>query len=104
VHATIETFDFVKRAGTGYNVCVSAAKTLRRLLSGTSDAAIRFDDLCSLLESFGFEKRVRGSHHVFRKAGVEERLNLQRDDSNAKPYQVKQVRAVILKYKLGEIS
>ena len=83
---------------------VGAAKTLRRLLSGTSDAAIRFDDLCSLLESFGFAKRVKGGHHLFRKAGVEERINLQREGSNAKPYQVKQVRAVILKHKLGDIQ
>ncbi len=81
---------------------MSVAKTLRRLLSGTSDASIRFDDLCSLLESLGFDKRVKGSHHLFRKAGVEERINLQREGDNAKPYQVKQVRAVILKYKLGE--
>ena len=83
---------------------MSAAKTLRRLLSGTSDAAIRFDDLCSLLESLGFEKRVKGSHHLFWKAGVEERINLQREGNNAKPYQVKQVRAVILKYRLGEFE
>ncbi|MEK7409552.1 MAG: type II toxin-antitoxin system HicA family toxin [Acidobacteriota bacterium] len=79
-------------------------RTLRRLLSGTSDAAIRFDDLCSLLESLGFDKRVKGSHHLFRKAGVEERINLQREGNNAKPYQVKQVRAVVLKYKLGEVE
>ena len=77
-------------------------KDLRRLLSGVSDAAFRFDDLCALLQRLGFDKRVRGSHHLFRKAGVEERINLQRDASTAKPYQVKQVRAVILKYKLGE--
>jgi predicted RNA binding protein YcfA (HicA-like mRNA interferase family) len=83
---------------------VSGAKTLRRLLSGTSDAAIRFDDLRSLLESLGFEKRVKGSHHLFRKAGVEERINLQREGNNAKPYQVKAVRAVILKYKLGDVE
>ena len=83
---------------------MSAAKTLRRLLSATSDATIRFDDLCSLLESLGFDKRARGSHHLFRKAGVEERINLQREGGNAKPYQVKQVRAVILKYKLGEVE
>jgi predicted RNA binding protein YcfA (HicA-like mRNA interferase family) len=87
----------------GYNVAVGAARTLHRLLSGASDAAIRFDDLCSLLEGLGFEKRVKGSHHLFRKAGVEERINLQREGNNAKPYQVKQVRAVILKYKLGEV-
>lgn len=54
-------------------------------------------------ESLGFEKRVRGSHHLFRKAGVAERINLQREGNNAKPYQVKQVRAVILEYKLGEV-
>ena len=83
---------------------MSVAKTLRRLLNGSSDAAIRFDDLCSLLESLGFEKRVKGSHHLFRKAGVEERINLQREGNNAKPYQVKQVGAVILKYKLGEVE
>ena len=83
---------------------MSVAKILRQLLSGTSDAAIRFDDLCTLLESLGFDKRVKGSHHLFRKAGVEERINLQREGNNAKPYQVKQVRAVILKYKLGEVE
>jgi hypothetical protein len=80
---------------------VGADKTLRRVLSGTADAAIRFDDLCSLLESLGFDKRVSGSHHLFRKSGVEERINLQRDGKQAKPYQVKQARAVILKYRLG---
>jgi len=70
---------------------VGGVKMLRRLLSGTSDAAIRFDDLCSLLESLGFEKRVKGSHHLFRMAGIEEKINLQRDGGQAKPYQVKQV-------------
>ena len=76
-------------------------KTLRRVLGGTADAAIRFDELCSLLEALGFDKRVKGSHHVFRRPGVEEKINLQRDGGSAKPYQVKQVRAVILKYRLG---
>lgn len=80
---------------------MGAERTLGRLLRGTADAAIRFDDLCQLLESLGFEKRVRGSHHLFRKSGVEEKLNLQRAGSNAKPYHVKQARAVILKAKLG---
>jgi len=41
---------------------------------------------------------------TFRKSGVEERINFQRDGNSAKPYQVKQVRAVILEYKLGEIE
>jgi hypothetical protein len=90
---------FWESSGTIWGVAV--AKTLRRVLSGTSDASVRFDDLCSLLESLEFEKRVRGSHHLFRKAGVEEKINLQRDGNNAKPYQVRQVRAVLLKYGLG---
>jgi hypothetical protein len=60
------------------------------------------DELCALLAALGFEVRVRGSHHVFRKPGVEERINLQKDGIHAKPYQVKQVRAVILKYGLGD--
>ena len=67
---------------------MAAKKTLRQVLSGTSDASIRFDDLCSLLESVGFAKRTKGSHNFFRKSGVEERINLQRDGNNAKPYQV----------------
>jgi hypothetical protein len=49
----------------------------------------------------GFERRVRGSHYLFRKSGVEEMINLQRAGANAKPYQVKQVRAAILKARLG---
>jgi predicted RNA binding protein YcfA (HicA-like mRNA interferase family) len=80
---------------------VAADKVLQRILSGTADAAIRFDDLCRLLENLGFEKRIRGSHHLFRKDGVAAKINLQRDGANAKPYQVKQVRAIILEAKLG---
>ena len=74
---------------------------LRWVLSGTADAAIRFEDLCRLLEKLGFEKRVKGSHHIFRKGGVVAKINLQRDGAQTKPYQVKQVRAVILEAKLG---
>ena len=80
---------------------MATKKTLRQVLSGTSDASVRFEDLCSLLENVGFAKRTKGSHNIFRKAGIEERINLQRDGNNAKPYQVKQVRAVLVKYKLG---
>ena len=71
------------------------------MLSGTADAAIRFSELCSLLSSLGFDERVKGGHHVFRRAGVEEMINIQREGSTAKPYQVRQVREVILKHRLG---
>lgn len=77
-------------------------KILLKVLRGTSDANIGFQELCYLLVHLGFDERVKGSHHIFTREGVEEILNLQpRDDSKAKPYQVKQVRVVILKYKLG---
>lgn len=79
---------------------MGAERTLGRLLGGTANAAIRFDDLCTCWKVQVMES-VRSSHHLLRKSGVEEKLNLQRTGSNAKPYQVKQVRAVILKAKLG---
>ena len=48
-----------------------------------------------------FAERIRGSHDIFTKEGVEEIVNLQPKGRQAKPYQVKQVRRVILKYRLG---
>ncbi len=66
-----------------------------------SDANIGFEELRTLLAALGFEERIRGSHHVFRREGVMELLNLQRDGSKAKSYQVRQVRALILKYRLA---
>jgi hypothetical protein len=76
-------------------------KLLDQILRGTSDANIPFDGLCRLLKRLGFEERIRGDHHIFTLENVEEILNLQPKGSKAKPYQVKQVRHVILKYKLG---
>lgn len=74
---------------------------LRTILDGRSDANIRFADLCALMRHLGFDERIRGSHHVFRKQGILDRVNLQRDDGHAKPYQVRQVRRLALKYHLG---
>jgi hypothetical protein len=77
-------------------------KTLEDVLRGKSDANIRFDELRALLVSLGFGERVRGSHHVFSKEGVHDQINLQRDGSKAKPYQVKQVRSVLIQYHLAK--
>ncbi len=74
---------------------------LIKILRGISDANIPFDGMCKLLRSLGFDERVHGSHHIFTKEEVEEILNLQPKGSKGKPYQVKQVRQVILKYHLG---
>jgi len=76
-------------------------KLLSQILSGRSDANIRFRDLCNLLRSLGFEERTRGSHHAFIKPGVEDLINLQRDGSMAKRYQVRQVRKVLTRHGLG---
>ena len=74
---------------------------LDRILRGDSDASIPFDDLRNLLRRLGFEERSKGSHFIFRRADVDERINLQSDGKHAKVYQVRQVRSVILRYRLG---
>ncbi|MCI0673592.1 MAG: type II toxin-antitoxin system HicA family toxin [Myxococcaceae bacterium] len=77
-------------------------RVLDRVLRGTTDQNIRFEHLCGLLRRLGFQERVRGSHHIFSRTGVIEILNVQpRDGGMAKPYQVRQVRTVIVKYKLA---
>ena len=78
------------------------AKTLNRILRGKSDATIPFNELCMLLRGLGFQERTRGDHHIFAREGVVEIIYMQPKGSNAKPYQVKQVRNLILKYKLGD--
>ena len=78
------------------------SRLMQRILSGRSDANIRFNDLLVLLRRLGFDERISGSHHVFRKADVAHRINLQPQGSQAKSYQVRQVREIILKYELHE--
>jgi predicted RNA binding protein YcfA (HicA-like mRNA interferase family) len=76
-------------------------KLIIKLLSGSSDKNFDFDDLVKVVLSLGFIlKKVNGSHHVFYKDGLQEIINLQPKDGKAKPYQVKQVREIIVKYKL----
>ena len=81
-----------------------SSKFLVRLLSGSADRALRFDELRGLLRRLGFTERHRGgSHHIFPRDGVVEILNLQpRSGGEAKAYQVKQVRDLILRYQLAE--
>ena len=75
-------------------------KLRKTIIEGRSDANIGFEDLRGFLISLGFEERIKGSHHSFRKAGVLEKPNIQRDGSKAKAYQVRQVRAILIKYDL----
>jgi hypothetical protein len=77
-------------------------KLLFLILGSRSDANIPFSGLCRLLRSLEFDERIRGSHHIFSRHDVEEILNLQPKSGKAKPYQVKQVRGVIQKYRLAQ--
>jgi hypothetical protein len=79
---------------------MSKERILDKVLSGTSDKNIRFQDLRKLLSQYGFSERIRGDHHIFTREDIFEILNLQPlKDGRAKPYQVKQVRNIFLKYK-----
>ena len=75
-------------------------KFLKRLMDGAADKDISFSELCALLNRLGFDERIRGDHHIFTREGIEEILNLQPVGAHAKPYQVKQVRNLIRKYRL----
>jgi hypothetical protein len=76
-------------------------KLLEKVCSGASDTNVGFNELRSLLRSLNFSENVRGSHHIFRRPGVVELVNLQRSGSTAKAYQVRQVRRILLRYGLG---
>ena len=75
-------------------------KLLQKVLRGTSDGNVGFDELCELLRRLGFSERQRGgSHRIFTRDGIGEILNVQPlAGGRAKAYQVKQVRQLILKY------
>jgi predicted RNA binding protein YcfA (HicA-like mRNA interferase family) len=73
-----------------------------KILAGGSDGNVEFAELCKLLARLGFVERVKGGHHIFTRDGVAEIVNLQPKGNKAKPYQVKQVRSILVKYRLGE--
>ena len=76
-------------------------KLLLSVLSGTKDQDILFSDLLLILERLGFQGRIKGDHFIYTKDGIEEIINIQPKNGRAKPYQVKQIRIIILRYQLG---
>ncbi len=78
------------------------SKLRDKILAGGADGNIEFAGLCQLLVRLDFIERVKGSHHIFTRNGVAEIINLQSKGSKAKPYQVKQIRSILVTYKLGE--
>ena len=75
-------------------------KLLHKLLSGLSDTNLNFSELCSLLTHLNFKERIKGSHHIFYRDDIQEIINIQPKEGKAKAYQIKQVRNIIVKYKL----
>ena len=79
-----------------------AEKLAAKILSGRSDQNFAFDDLCYVIERAGFQRRTgKGSHRIYYKDGIVEIINVQPRNGKAKPYQVKQVRELLLKYKIN---
>jgi hypothetical protein len=77
-------------------------KLIQKILSGRQDQSINFSEAVSLLLSLGFSQRIKGDHHIFYCEGVIEIINIQPNGAKAKPYQVRQIRELIVKYKLEE--
>ncbi len=77
-------------------------RLLQTILGRRSDANIRYAELRALLIHLRFSERVRGSHHLFAKEGIVEIISFQSQGGQAKAYQVRQVRTLLLKYGLGE--
>ena len=77
-------------------------KLLLKLLTGNLDNNFDFNDLVTILNWSGFgERKTGGSHRVFYKNGIPDIINIQPIGSKAKAYQVKQIRQLFTKYKLG---
>lgn len=76
-------------------------KVMYNILCGTKDNNIAFSDLQKILTLLGFVVRIKGDHFIYTKDNVEEIINIQPKGNKAKPYQVRQVRNIILKYKMG---
>ena len=76
-------------------------KLLLRILCGTQDSNITFSDLQKVLTILGFVVRIKGDHFIYTRDDIAEIINIQPKGNKAKPYQVKQVRNLILKHQLG---
>jgi predicted RNA binding protein YcfA (HicA-like mRNA interferase family) len=76
-------------------------KILFKIINGLSDKNIGFDEFLNFLIGLGFELRIKGSHHILNKDSIDEIINIQPKNGKAKPYQVKQVGELIVKYGLN---
>ena len=78
----------------------SSEKILLEIVLFKNDKSIKFKDLCSALEYLGFQNRIKGDHYIYYKDGIDEIINIQPNKNMAKPYQIKQIRNILLKYNM----
>jgi YcfA-like protein. len=76
------------------------AKIMQHIMSGKRDANIKFAELQRILIRLGFKQHIKGDHYIYTKDTIQEIINIQPLGNKAKAYQVKQVRRLILKYRL----
>jgi hypothetical protein len=78
-------------------------KRLNKVLAGSGN--VGFADVLKLAEAFGFSLvRTSGSLHILAHPRLPELLNLQKRGSQAKPYQIRQLLALVEEHnlRLGE--
>ena len=80
------------------------SKLRQKILTGSADGNVDFGALCQLLVRLGFDERIKGDHHIFTQDRIVEIINLQPLGGKAKPYQVKQVRGMLVEYRLGDVN
>jgi predicted RNA binding protein YcfA (HicA-like mRNA interferase family) len=63
---------------------------------------LRFSEVLKLAQAFGFQlDRISGSHHILRRAGIPELVNVQNVKGMAKPYQVRQLLKLVERHNLS---
>ena len=74
-------------------------KLLQKILNNPQN--VRFNAMVTLVEAFGFrQSRVKGSHHIFVHPQIQELVNIQNVNGQAKPYQVRQFLKLVERYNL----
>ncbi|MBB5686263.1 type II toxin-antitoxin system HicA family toxin [Sphingobium boeckii] len=74
------------------------AKLLSKLLDGRR---LTFTEFVRLMEAFGFVNiRTHGSHRIFSRRDIADQISVQPKGKEAKPYQVRQFRAIVEEYEL----
>jgi predicted RNA binding protein YcfA (HicA-like mRNA interferase family) len=79
---------------------MNSRKLLEKALN--SPQSLRFSEILKLTQAFGFQlDRISGSHHILRRAGIPELVNVQNVGGMAKPYQVRQLLKLVERHNLS---